>query len=150
MLLQLEFSCSDLLLASHPLWWVTFYLKERNQFFLSKNEGYKSFSADALHLAHLIASHGYLFQIDDHVLTVKNDGTFYRFQTPYFWPSNCWEPENTDYGKFQTFFGFFKSIPLKIMEAAIDLACCLSIYKLTCCEGRHVCGHKCEHFIILW
>uniref|UniRef100_A0A915C1V5 DEP domain-containing protein n=1 Tax=Parascaris univalens TaxID=6257 RepID=A0A915C1V5_PARUN len=49
--------------------------------------------ADALHLAHLIASHGYLFQIDDHVLTVKNDGTFYRFQTPYFWPSNCWEPE---------------------------------------------------------
>ncbi|VDM29942.1 unnamed protein product [Toxocara canis] len=55
--------------------------------------------ADALHLAHLIASHGYLFQIDDHVLTVKNDGTFYRFQTPYFWPSNCWEPENTDYGK---------------------------------------------------
>ncbi|GMT11944.1 hypothetical protein PFISCL1PPCAC_3241, partial [Pristionchus fissidentatus] len=57
-----------------------------------------SLSADALHLAHLIASHGYLFQIDDHVLTVKNDGTFYRFQTPYFWPSNCWEPENTDYG----------------------------------------------------
>ncbi|GMS81789.1 hypothetical protein PENTCL1PPCAC_3965, partial [Pristionchus entomophagus] len=53
---------------------------------------------DALHIAHLIASHGYLFQIDDHVLTVKNDGTFYRFQTPYFWPSNCWEPENTDYG----------------------------------------------------
>lgn len=58
----------------------------------------KSFSADALHLSHLIASHGYLFQIDDHVLTVKNDGTFYRFQTPYFWPSNCWEPENMDYG----------------------------------------------------
>jgi regulator of G-protein signaling len=59
---------------------------------------YVLLAADALHLAHLIASHGYLFQIDDHVLTVKNDGTFYRFQTPYFWPSNCWEPENTDYG----------------------------------------------------
>ncbi|KAK6755441.1 hypothetical protein RB195_014044 [Necator americanus] len=56
--------------------------------------------SDALHLAHLIASHGYLFQIDDHVLTVKNDGTFYRFQTPYFWPSNCWEPENTDYAVY--------------------------------------------------
>ncbi|MFH4982716.1 hypothetical protein AB6A40_009425, partial [Gnathostoma spinigerum] len=56
--------------------------------------------ADALHLAHLIASHGYVFQIDDHVLTVKNDGTFYRFQTPYFWPSNCWEPENTDYAVY--------------------------------------------------
>ncbi|PAV88596.1 hypothetical protein WR25_20227 isoform B [Diploscapter pachys] len=56
--------------------------------------------ADALHLAHLVASHGYLFQIDDHVLTVKNDGTFYRFQTPYFWPSNMWEPENTDYAVY--------------------------------------------------
>lgn len=54
---------------------------------------------EALHLAHLMASHGYFFPIDDHMLTVKNDNTFYRFQTPYFWPSNCWEPENTDYGK---------------------------------------------------
>lgn len=52
---------------------------------------------EALHLANLISSHGYVsffffrnkndktsrFQIlpiEDHVLTVKNDGTFYRFQ----------------------------------------------------------------------
>lgn len=55
--------------------------------------------SEALHVAHLMASHGYFFPIDDHCLTVKNDNTFYRFQTPYFWPSNCWEPENTDYGK---------------------------------------------------
>jgi hypothetical protein len=33
-------------------------------------------------------------------LTVKNDNTFYRFQTPYFWPSNCFEPENTDYAVY--------------------------------------------------
>ncbi|GBP41845.1 Regulator of G-protein signaling 7 [Eumeta japonica] len=52
---------------------------------------------EALHLAHLLAAHGYLFPIDDHCLTVKNDNTYYRFQTPYFWPSNQWEPENTDY-----------------------------------------------------
>lgn len=55
---------------------------------------------EALHLAHLFASHGYLFPIDDHYLTVKNDNTFYRFQTPYFWPSNCYEPENTDYAVY--------------------------------------------------
>lgn len=54
---------------------------------------------EALHVAHLMASHGYFFPIDDHGLTVKNDNSFYRFQTPYFWPSNCWEPENTDYGE---------------------------------------------------
>lgn len=61
---------------------------------------------EALHLAHLMASHGYFFPIDDHALTVKNDNSFYRFQTPYFWPSNCWEPENTDYGNFLLYFSF--------------------------------------------
>lgn len=55
---------------------------------------------EALHLAHLMAAHGYFFPIDDHMLTVKSDNTFYRFQTPYFWPSNCWEPENTDYAVY--------------------------------------------------
>uniref|UniRef100_A0A8C2DPJ2 Regulator of G protein signaling 7b n=3 Tax=Cyprinus carpio TaxID=7962 RepID=A0A8C2DPJ2_CYPCA len=54
---------------------------------------------EALHLGTLMAAHGYFFPISDHVLMLKDDGTFYRFQTPYFWPSNCWEPENTDYGK---------------------------------------------------
>lgn len=34
--------------------------------------------AEAVHFAHLLSSHGYLFPIDDHALTVKNDGTFYR------------------------------------------------------------------------
>ncbi|XP_018899894.1 regulator of G-protein signaling 7 isoform X2 [Bemisia tabaci] len=56
--------------------------------------------AEALHLAHLMAIHGYLFPIDDHMLTVKNDNTFYRFQTPYFWPSNCWKPDNTEYAVY--------------------------------------------------
>ncbi|XP_026725492.1 regulator of G-protein signaling 7 [Trichoplusia ni] len=55
---------------------------------------------EALHAAHLLAAHGYLFPIDDHCLTVKNDNTYYRFQTPYFWPSNQWEPENTDYAVY--------------------------------------------------
>nr|XP_042116799.1 regulator of G-protein signaling 6 isoform X2 [Peromyscus maniculatus bairdii] len=52
---------------------------------------------EAIHLGSLIAAQGYIFPISDHVLTMKDDGTFYRFQAPYFWPSNCWEPENTDY-----------------------------------------------------
>ncbi|GFT91624.1 regulator of G-protein signaling 7 [Nephila pilipes] len=56
--------------------------------------------AEALHMAHLMSAHGYFFPIDDHILTVKADGTFYRFQTPYFWPSNTWEPENTDYAVY--------------------------------------------------
>ncbi|KAM7163462.1 regulator of G-protein signaling 6 isoform 5-T5 [Macrochelys suwanniensis] len=52
---------------------------------------------EAIHMGSLISAQGYIFPISDHVLTLKDDGTFYRFQAPYFWPSNCWEPENTDY-----------------------------------------------------
>ncbi|KAF7637978.1 hypothetical protein Mgra_00002681 [Meloidogyne graminicola] len=56
---------------------------------------------DANHLLHLFASHGYIFQVDDHVISMKGgDTSFYRFQTPYFWPSNCWEPENMDYAVY--------------------------------------------------
>ena len=55
---------------------------------------------EMLHFAHLLSSHGYVFPIDDHILTVKNDSTFYRFQTPYYWPSNHNEPDNTDYAVY--------------------------------------------------
>ncbi|CAF5043154.1 unnamed protein product, partial [Rotaria sp. Silwood1] len=55
---------------------------------------------EALHLANLMSSCGYILPIEDHVLTVKNDGTFYRFQTPYFWPSNHGEPDNIDYAVY--------------------------------------------------
>jgi len=36
--------------------------------------------AEALHLANLICATGYIFPIDDHILLVKNDGAYYRFQ----------------------------------------------------------------------
>lgn len=55
---------------------------------------------EALHLAGLIASHGYIFPIEDHTLSMKNDCTFYRFQTPCLWPSNNSEPENTEYAVY--------------------------------------------------
>lgn len=35
---------------------------------------------EALCLANRMASFGYFFPIDDHVLSVKNDSTYYRFQ----------------------------------------------------------------------
>ncbi|CAG9120277.1 unnamed protein product [Plutella xylostella] len=35
---------------------------------------------EALHLAHQLASHGYLFPIDDHNLSVKNDNTYYSLE----------------------------------------------------------------------
>lgn len=40
--------------------------------------------AEAIHLGSLIAAHGYIFPISDHVLTLKDDGTLYRFQVRWF------------------------------------------------------------------
>ena len=37
-------------------------------------------AVEALHLGTLMAAHGYFFPISDHVLSLKDDGTFYRFQ----------------------------------------------------------------------
>ena len=36
--------------------------------------------SEALMLANRMAASGYFFPIDDHVLQVKNDNTYYRFQ----------------------------------------------------------------------
>ncbi|VDP92678.1 unnamed protein product [Echinostoma caproni] len=57
--------------------------------------------AEAVNLASRIASMGYLFCIDDHVLTVKNDShTYYRFQTPFLYPSRCMEADTVDYAVY--------------------------------------------------
>lgn len=37
-------------------------------------------AGEAIHLGSLIAAQGYVFPISDHVLALKDDGTFYRFQ----------------------------------------------------------------------
>ncbi|RXM31106.1 hypothetical protein EOD39_7272 [Acipenser ruthenus] len=41
---------------------------------------YRKRPVEALHVGTLMAAHGYFFPISDHVLTLKDDGTFYRFQ----------------------------------------------------------------------
>ncbi|KAI0986961.1 hypothetical protein GJ496_007759 [Pomphorhynchus laevis] len=57
-------------------------------------------TAEAMHLAHSISSRGYIFPIDDRMLTVKNDGTFYRFQTPFLWPSFHDDPDSVEYAVY--------------------------------------------------
>lgn len=57
--------------------------------------------SEALHLANRIAAMGYLFPIDDHTMTVKNDShTYYRFQTPCLYPSRCPEADTVDYAVY--------------------------------------------------
>ncbi|XP_076323145.1 regulator of G-protein signaling 7-like isoform X1 [Tachypleus tridentatus] len=55
--------------------------------------------AEAIHIANILCQHGYFFPVNDTKFALKDDSTLYRFQTPYFWPSNH-QPDNTDYAIF--------------------------------------------------
>ncbi|KAJ1349088.1 hypothetical protein KIN20_004537 [Parelaphostrongylus tenuis] len=53
--------------------------------------------AEAVHLATLLLQHGYLFPVIEPALTVRDDGTLYRLQRPYFWPSHATQTDNVEY-----------------------------------------------------
>lgn len=57
-------------------------------------------ATEAQHIASMISAFGYILPVEEHVLAVKNDHTFYRFQTPCLWPSKSSEPENSDYAVY--------------------------------------------------
>jgi G-protein signaling regulator protein 9 len=51
----------------------------------------------------MLVSYGYIYPLQNHKkLLMCNDGTLYRFQTPYFWPKNQWVAEDTDYAIYLT------------------------------------------------
>ncbi|XP_076366726.1 regulator of G-protein signaling 6-like isoform X4 [Tachypleus tridentatus] len=55
--------------------------------------------AEAIHLANLICQHGYFYPVNDTKLTLKDDGTLYRFQEQCFWPSYN-QPDDIHYAIF--------------------------------------------------
>ncbi|KAK7508075.1 hypothetical protein BaRGS_00001040 [Batillaria attramentaria] len=53
---------------------------------------------EAQHLATLFCHYGYIFPVTDtRVLTVRDDTSLYRFQNPYYWPSQSMDPDNVAY-----------------------------------------------------
>lgn len=62
-------------------------------------QGYAEDEAEAVHLATLLLQHGYLFPVIEPAMTVRDDGTLYRLQRPYFWPSHATQTDNVEYGK---------------------------------------------------
>lgn len=72
---------SWLLVAFLPAW-LTFQLRSPVFWQLTKHSSLSCpvCAVEAIHLGSLIAAQGYIFPISDHVLTMKDDSTFYRFQ----------------------------------------------------------------------
>lgn len=53
---------------------------------------------EAVHLANLLCQFGYYFPVSEQKnLLVKDDSSLYRFQSPYYWPSQHHTPDNIEY-----------------------------------------------------
>ena len=83
-------------------------------------------SVEALHLAHLMASHGYFFPIDDHMLTVKNDNTYYRFQVYHVISLSLSLSLSLPLS-----FSLFLSLPLSPLSLSLSLLSLLSLSSLS-------------------
>ncbi|KJE96359.1 G-protein signaling regulator [Capsaspora owczarzaki ATCC 30864] len=60
---------------------------------------YKFFDRDeAIRFARMLHRIGYIFPVDSS--SFKDDSSQCRFQTPYFWPSQMWEPSDFEYAVY--------------------------------------------------
>uniref|UniRef100_A0A667WR86 Regulator of G protein signaling 9a n=1 Tax=Myripristis murdjan TaxID=586833 RepID=A0A667WR86_9TELE len=58
----------------------------------------KVIKQEAQAFATMLVAYGYIYPLQNHKkLVMCNDASLYRFQTPYFWPTQKWVAEDTDY-----------------------------------------------------
>uniref|UniRef100_A0A671UI27 Regulator of G protein signaling 9a n=1 Tax=Sparus aurata TaxID=8175 RepID=A0A671UI27_SPAAU len=53
----------------------------------------------------MLVAYCYIYPLQNHKkLVMCNDASLYRFQTPYFWPTQKWVAEDSDYGGYKHHF----------------------------------------------
>ncbi|XP_017297053.2 regulator of G-protein signaling 9a isoform X2 [Kryptolebias marmoratus] len=58
----------------------------------------KSTPEEAQVFGTMLVAYGFIYPLQNHKkLVMCNDSSLYRFQTPYFWPTQKWVPEDSDY-----------------------------------------------------
>uniref|UniRef100_A0A668W451 Regulator of G protein signaling 9a n=1 Tax=Oreochromis aureus TaxID=47969 RepID=A0A668W451_OREAU len=61
----------------------------------------KTSTEEAQAFGTMLVAYGYIYPLQNHKkLVMCNDSSLYRFQTPYFWPTQKWVPDDSDYGIF--------------------------------------------------
>lgn len=62
------------------------------------SERFQIEAAEARSVGSMLAALGYIYPLQQHKrLLIRADASLYRFQTPYFWPTQQWPVEDTDY-----------------------------------------------------
>ncbi|CAI5682448.1 regulator of G-protein signaling 9a [Oreochromis niloticus] len=58
----------------------------------------KTSTEEAQAFGTMLVAYGYIYPLQNHKkLVMCNDSSLYRFQTPYFWPTQKWVPDDSDY-----------------------------------------------------
>jgi len=91
--------CQKLFLTSIPSAFLGYDLVE----WLMERMDMPDAAQDAIHLSNLLCQFGYFFPVgEQRSLVVKDDSSLYRFQAPYYWPSQNHAADTTDYAIYLT------------------------------------------------
>uniref|UniRef100_A0A3Q2P7G9 Regulator of G protein signaling 9a n=1 Tax=Fundulus heteroclitus TaxID=8078 RepID=A0A3Q2P7G9_FUNHE len=79
----------------------------------------KTTTEEAQAFGTMLVAYGYIYPLQNHKkLVMCNDSSLYRFQTPYFWPTQQWVPEDSDYGRCSILFPTCNGLELLCFKQA--------------------------------